>query len=56
MMGISFMCLLGWIFTLRPEGEDLTVVTGHRWNPAAMERLTDQLTSINSRLVRLSKQ
>jgi hypothetical protein len=53
MLSASFLCLAVWGIVLRREGEAVSVVTGHRWNPAKAERLTLQLDAINSRLVRL---
>jgi hypothetical protein len=52
---VELLCLLVWLVGLRPEGEELTTVTGHRWNPAEMERLTGQLGSINAGLARLGR-
>lgn len=52
---VQFACLLVWLFALRREGEETTTVIGHGWNPAAMERLTAQLASINASLERLSR-
>jgi len=51
---VELLCLLVWLVGLRPRGEELTAVTGHQWNPGAMERLTGQLGSITARLARLS--
>jgi len=55
-LAVEFLCLLAWLTGLRPEGEELTTITGHRWNPAEMERLTGQLGSINARLARLARE
>jgi hypothetical protein len=55
MLAVSLCCLLTWLATLRPEGEEATVVVGHRWNPSQMEHLTGQLNAINASLVRLSR-
>jgi hypothetical protein len=52
---VEFLCLLVWLVGLRPEGEELITVTGHLWNPGAMERLTSQLGSINASLERLGR-
>ena len=49
---LSFGCLMGWLFGLRRESEDITTTLGHRWNPDAMERLSGQLDAINATLVR----
>jgi hypothetical protein len=51
----SFCCLIGWLSSLRREGEDTTEVVGHRWNPAAIERLSGQLDAINATLVRFGR-
>jgi hypothetical protein len=42
--------LICWIVTVRPNGESVTTVTGHRWNPEEAERLLGQLNAINTRL------
>jgi hypothetical protein len=55
MLFVSPACLLAWLLMLQPEGERATVLLGHRWNPAAIGRLTDQLDSINASLARLPK-
>lgn len=52
---VEFLCLLVWLVGLSPQGEEVTTVTGHRWNPDAMERLTGQLGSINDSLARLGR-
>ena len=54
-MSLSLLCFVGWIALLRPEGESVSTVTGHRWNPEEMERLSRQLTAINARLERFSE-
>ncbi len=55
MLSISLICLVSWIWSLRPEGEQILTVTGHRWNPAAFERLSRQLNSINGAVARLGR-
>jgi hypothetical protein len=52
-LAFSLACLIGWIVLLRREGEVGEVVTGHRWNPREMDRLTAQLDAINTRLMRI---
>jgi hypothetical protein len=52
MIGVSG-CLLVWLVAIQPKRKDATTVTGHRWNPGAMERLSTQLDAINARLTRL---
>jgi hypothetical protein len=54
LLSVSFACLIVWLFALRSEGEQTTVVTGRQWDPGAMTRLTGQLDAINARLLRLS--
>ncbi len=53
-LSFSLVCLTAWALLMRREGETETVVTGHRWNPEEMERLTGQLSAINARLMRLN--
>jgi hypothetical protein len=55
MLGIGFACLALWTVALRRDGQDTAVVIGHRWDPAAMERLSAQLDTINARLLSLSR-
>jgi hypothetical protein len=52
---LSLACLLFWIAAIRPEGETVTTVTGHRWNPDETNRLLAQLDAINSRLARMAR-
>ena len=56
MLCISLTCLISWIWSLRPEGEEIITVTGHRWNPGAFDRLSRQLNSINGAVARLGRQ
>ncbi len=55
LLSVSFACLMVWLFALRRDGEQATVVIGHIWDPEAMVRLTGQLNAINARLLRLSR-
>jgi hypothetical protein len=55
MLWVSLGCLLTWLFALRSEEEQAITIVGHRWNPAAMERLSGQLETINTALVRLGR-
>jgi hypothetical protein len=55
LMSFSFCCLIAWLSSLRRENEDTTEVVGHRWNPAAIERLSGQLDAINATLVRFGR-
>lgn len=54
MIGTQILCLLVWIAVLRPAGEEITTVMGHRWNAGAAGRLQNQLNAINAALLRLS--
>jgi hypothetical protein len=55
LMSCSVCCLIAWLFGLRRENEDTATVVGHRWDPAAMERLSGQLDAINATLVRFAR-
>ena len=55
MLGVAIVCLVIWTVALRQTGEEVTVVTGHRWDPASVARLTGQLDAINARLIRFSR-
>jgi len=52
-LSVSLACLSAWVLLLRREGETTEVITGHRWNPDAMDRLRAQLNTINTRLMRI---
>jgi hypothetical protein len=52
---VEFLCLLVWLIGLSPQGEQVTTVTGHRWNPGAVAQLADQLGAINANLARLGR-
>ena len=52
---VELACLMVWLVGLCPQGEEVTTLTGHRWNPGAMDRLTGQLGSINASLARLGR-
>jgi|SRR5579862_2070200 hypothetical protein len=54
-VALQLACLMVWIFTIRPEGEIVTTVPGHRWNPAETEHLLGQLDAINARLDKLAR-
>jgi hypothetical protein len=47
-------CVVAWMWTFRREREDVKTISGHRWNPAEMDRLTQQLDSINTALTRFN--
>jgi hypothetical protein len=46
-------CTISWAMLLNREGERIETITGHRWNPAEMERVSRQLDAINAGLARL---
>jgi len=51
----AILCLSVWLIALTREGETITTVVGHRWQPAEATRLAAQLDAINARLLRLSR-
>jgi hypothetical protein len=51
----AILCLSVWLMALTREGEKITTVVGHRWQPAEATRLAAQLDAINARLLRLSR-
>jgi hypothetical protein len=55
MVVLSLACLILWTLALRPEGEIVTTVTGHRWNPDETEHLLGQLDAINARLEQMAR-
>jgi hypothetical protein len=55
MLVLSLACLILWTLALRPEGEIVTTVTGHRWNPDETEHLLGQLDAINARLDQMAR-
>lgn len=55
MLAISTTCLLVWLFAFGEEGEKVTTVIGHRWDPGAMDRVSGQLDAINASLMKLSR-
>ena len=52
MLGLTLLCLLIWIAGIRPEGELEMASPGYRRNPEAVQRLRQQLDSINAALAR----
>lgn len=52
MLAFTLLCLLIWIFGIRPEGERATATPGYRRDPEAMQRLSRQLDAINATLAR----
>ena len=55
MLGVEVLCLIYWTWGFRKESEDNITITGHRWNPSEIDRLTHQLDSINSAIERFSR-
>lgn len=55
LLGISNLCILGWIVALTRRGENAVVVVGHQWNPEKGERLVEQLAALNSTLARSNR-
>ena len=53
MIVTQIMCLILWTIALQPSGERATVEVGHRWDPAAADRLRTQLNAINAALLRM---
>jgi hypothetical protein len=52
LLGLTLLCLLIWIAGIQPEGELVTDTPGYRRDPETMQRLSDQLDSINAALTR----
>lgn len=52
MLAVSIVCMIAWSIALRLRDDNTMLVTGFRWNPAALARLTNQLESINASLAR----
>jgi hypothetical protein len=52
---LSSSCLLFWILTLNKQGEQLTVVIGHKWKREDEARLLAKLKDINTHLVAAGK-
>jgi hypothetical protein len=52
LLALTLLCLLIWIFGIRPEGERATTTPGFRRDPEAMQRLSRQLDAINAALAR----
>jgi hypothetical protein len=55
MLSVSFACLLIWLVALRPGGEEVTVVSGPRRDPARIRHLTQQLDAMNARLAEIAR-
>jgi hypothetical protein len=56
MLCVSLGCLLTWLFALRQDDRNTVAFVGHRWDPAAIGRLTGQLDQINAALLRFGRQ
>jgi hypothetical protein len=54
-MSVSGVCLVYWVFALKPQGESKNVVIGHHWKPEQEERLLTQLRAINISLLRAAR-
>lgn len=54
-LAVSLLCVLTLTLFLRREGEVEITVTGHRWDPAAMEKLAGDLIAINARMERMNR-
>lgn len=52
-VSVTAICTVSWVMLLNREGERIETVTGHRWNPAELERVSQQLDAINAGLARL---
>jgi hypothetical protein len=55
MLGVSLACLVVWISSIRKDGEEATVVTGPRRDPASIAEAMGKLDAINARLTELSR-
>jgi len=55
MLSVSFACLLIWLVALRHKGEQVTVVSGPRRDPARIRQLTQQLDAMNARLAEIAR-
>lgn len=52
---VSLAALITGAILLGPEGEKVTTIPGHHWNPAEAAHLTAQLTEMNARLKRIEE-
>jgi hypothetical protein len=52
LLGFTLLCMLIWIIGIEPEGELVMATPGFRSDPQAMQRLSQQLDSINAALTR----
>ena len=54
-LGASLFVFVIWSLVLRPERVGADSVAGHSWDPAALDRLSRQLDTINAALVRFGR-
>jgi hypothetical protein len=54
-LAIAAACLAAWTLFLTRQGEQQTVVFGHRWKPEDSDRLVEQLDSLNTILLRSAR-
>ena len=54
-LGITTLCLFGWIALLTRETKAATLIFGHRWRGEDSDRLVRQLDAINSTLLRTGR-
>jgi hypothetical protein len=52
---VGLACLVAWIVALSPAGEGRTIVLRRIWRPEQQQRLMDQLSAINSTLLRTAR-
>lgn len=55
LLAASLTCVVAWIAALSPAGEGRTIVLRHIWRPEQQQRLMDQLSAINSTLLRTAR-
>lgn len=55
LMSVTLCCLVVWIVLLNRRSESATLVVGQRWRPDEGEQLVEQLTAINSTLLRAAR-
>lgn len=54
-LAIAAVCLAAWTLFLTRQGEQQTVIFGHRWRPQDSDRLVKQLDSLNATLLRSAR-
>jgi len=55
LLGLGSIVIAAWALAVRSEKAEDRRVTGHFWDPAALDRLTAELNTINAALVRLGR-